>query len=316
MFLQNSNSEITEKVAETAGKAVDNTSFIWGVAYQSISDLLTSIVARLPYIAAGIVVLFIFWIIARIIKAIFLTATQKTQLDTRLRILFSRLIVVGIFILGFFAALTVIIPNFSFGQLIAGLGFTSFIVGFATKDILNNLLSGILILWKQPFKIDDYIYVKDIEGIVEHIGVRATQLKMFDGEKILIPNGEMYSNALTIWSAGAFRRLKLVISIDYQSKVETAKTQILEALEATEGILAEPESSVYVTDLGIDGIKLSIYFWIDTEESSLLKVYDEASTRINRGLREAKVNLYPPRSFYINNLEELDNSYVDKDESL
>ena len=97
-------------------------------------------------------------------------------------------------------------------------GFTSFIIGFATKDILNNILSGVLILWKQPFQVGDYIFIKSNEGNVEYIGVRATRLKKDDGEMVLIPNGEMYSNALTIRGAGANRRMKLKISISFDAE--------------------------------------------------------------------------------------------------
>lgn len=302
MFLQNSNT--AEKVSKASEKVIDNTSYIWDVAYNSINDLLTSIVSRLPYIAAGVVVLVIFWVIAKLAKTIFLTTSKRTQLDLRLRILFSRLIGVLIIIMGVFAALTVIIPNFSFGQLIAGLGFTSFIVGFATKDILNNLLSGVLILWKQPFQIGDYIFIKTNEGKVEYIGVRATRLRMDDGEGILIPNGEMYSNALIIRKSGAARRVKLQISIDYEAKVSLAKEIILSVLEKTEEVVAEPAPGVYVTKLSSDGINLSVYFWVDTEKHSPLKAFDNAASGINRELREAKISLYPPNTVILQNDKE------------
>lgn len=293
MFLQNSNSNTTEKVAEMTDKVTDNTSYIWDVASGSINELLTGIVSRLPYIAAGVVVLLIFWIIAKIIKFAFLQTSKKTNLDLRLRVLISRVVSVVIIVLGIFAALTVIIPNFSFGQLIAGLGFTSFIVGFATKDILNNLLSGVLILWKQPFQLGDYIFVSGNEGKVEYIGVRATRLRMDDGEGILIPNGDMYSNALIIRKSGSARRVKLQISIAYDAKVTKAKDLILGVLEKTEEVVADPTPSVYVTSLAPEGITLSVYFWVDTEKHSPLKAFDNVASSINRELREARIKIYP-----------------------
>ena len=307
MFLQNSNTNAPEKIIENASEVTQT-------AYNSIDNLLNSIVAELPLIAAGIVVMFFFWILGKIIKAIFLSTSKRTHLDERLRILFSRLIGVTIFVVGFFTALTIIIPNFSFGQLIAGLGFTSFIVGFATKDILNNLLSGVLILWKQPFHIGDYIFIKDKQGEVKYIGVRATRLGMDDGEQILIPNGEMYSNALTIRSAGAYRRMRLKISIGYESKVQEAKSIILKVLENMETIVNEPNPGVYVTDLNADGINLSVYFWVDTDKNSPLKTFDEAAMGINRELREAKIGLYPPSPVILKNEDNIDFSSDDKKE--
>lgn len=283
-FIQNSN---------TASKVIENASLIPKVILDSVDALLTKFFERLPYFVAGILVLVVFWLAGKIVRSIFLTASEKTKLDARLRILFSRLLVISLFVIGIFTALTVIIPTFSFGDLIAGLGFTSFIVGFATKDILNNLFSGVLILWQQPFQIGDYIFVKDKQGKVEYIGVRATTLRMDDGEMILMPNGDMYSNALTIRGMSAERRMKLEISIGYDAEIELAKTSVLNVLQAVTGVVKEPNPSVFVTELAAAGVNLSIYFWIKTSETKPMEVFDEVATRIKNALSEAKIELFP-----------------------
>ena len=287
MFFQNSN---------VANGAVASARTTYDVALQSINNLINSIVERLPYILAGILVLLLFWFLSGLFKRIFWAASKRTKLDSRLRILFSRLIGVIVFILGIFTAFTVIIPSFRFGDLIAGLGFTSFVIGFATKDILNNLFSGVLILLQQPFKIGDYIFVKSIEGKVEYIGVRATRLKKDDGEIVLIPNGEMYSNALTIRGAGAGRRMKLQVSIGYDADIDHFKTLVLGILSNLKNVENEPPSKVVVTDLTSDGAKLSIYFWVNTDKNSPLNVFDEVASGINKAVAKAGIELYPPNT--------------------
>lgn len=291
MFLQNSN------------KILDNASQISHVTYDSINNLLRSIFEQLPYIVAGILVLLLFWLLGKIVRSIFWATTNRTKLDNRLRLLFSRLIGIGILILGTFTAFTVIVPSFRFGDLIAGLGFTSFIVGFATKDILNNLLSGVLILWKQPFHIGDYIFVKDKQGKVEYIGVRATTLRMDDGERILMPNGEMYSNALVIRGAGAERRMKLNISIGYDADIKQAKSNILSVLGDLDCVIDEPKSNVYVTDLASEGVKLSIYFWINADKHPAMEVVDMTATAVKEALSRAKIELYPTNPVIVQNPE-------------
>ena len=284
MLLQNSN---------VSGRIVDNASQISNVAWTSIDNLLTEFVKSLPLFVAGLIVFFLFYLLGKILKSAFLSASKRTKLDLRLRLLVSRLIVIGIFVIGFFTALTVIIPAFKFGDLIAGLGFTSFIIGFATKDILNNLFSGVLILWQQPFQIGDYIFVKDKQGKVEFIGVRATTLRMDDGEMILMPNGEMYSNALTIRGASAQRRMKLKISVAYNADIERAKAAILKFLDGAPGVVKEPPPSVFVTDLAAEGVNLSIYFWIKSDESSPMKVFDTVAASIKNALDVEKIEPYP-----------------------
>jgi small conductance mechanosensitive channel len=292
MLLQNANATT---------RIVENASTTYEVAAASINNLLTSAVERLPYILAGLIILLIFWMLGKFFKRLFWAASQRAKLDNRLRILFARLIVVLVTILGIFTSLTVIIPSFGFGDLITGLGFTSFVIGFATKDILNNLLSGVLILWQQPFQIGDYIFVKSIEGRVEYIGVRATRLKKDDGEMILIPNGEMYSNALTIRGAGTGRIMKLQISIGYDADIEHAKKVIYTTLLNLKGVENEPKSNVVVTDLTADGANLSIYFWVDTDKNSPLAVFDEVASAIKRALGEAGIELYPPSTVILQN---------------
>lgn len=279
--------------ANTPIKVIESATQVGNTAISSVDNLITSFVEQLPLVAAGIIVLFFFWLLARIIKGAFLAASNRANLDYRLRILISRIVGVAVFVLGIFTALTIIIPSFRFGDLVAGLGFTSFIVGFATKDILNNLLSGVLILWKEPFKIGDYIFVKDRQGKVEYIGVRATTLRMDDGEKILMPNGDMYSNPLTIRGAGAERRMTLKISIGYEAEIEFAKTSICKIVGEAEGVVGEPSPTVYVTDLAAEGVDLSIYFWIDTDENNPMAVFDRVATGIKKTLGKSGVKLYP-----------------------
>ena len=253
-----------------------------------------SLVEHLPKILAGIIVLIVFWLLGKIVKSVFLAASKKTKLDVRLRILFSRLMVVAFSVLGLFTALTVVIPKFGFGDLIAGLGFSSFIIGFATKDILNNFLSGILVLWQEPFKIGDYVFVGNNQGEVEYIGVRATGLRMDDGERILIPNGEMYSSSLIIRDAGTKRRMSLKISVSYSSNVKRVKEIIHSVLHDAAGVEFEPKPDVYVTDLSSEGINLSVYFWINTDKNSPIRVFDDIATSIKESLNESNVTLYPP----------------------
>ncbi|MEP6946337.1 MAG: mechanosensitive ion channel family protein [Acidobacteriota bacterium] len=290
MFLQNTN---------TAGRVLNNASEVTNVAWTSIDSLVTSIIARLPFIAAGVLVAVLFFLAAKLTKVVFLAATKRTKLDERLRILFSRLIVVAMALMGVFTAFTVIIPSFGFGDLVAGIGLTSFVIGFATKDILNNLLSGVLILWQQPFKVGDQIFIDKLQGRVEYIGVRATSLRKDDGELVLVPNGDMYSGTLTIRGAGSKRRMNIELKVAYDADVEMAKKRIADALDRTEGVVSEPPPNVYVTDLAPEGIKITINFWLNTHEARPRDVFDRAACEIKNALIGAKIEPYPPSSMIL-----------------
>jgi len=257
--------------------------FFWQyeLVYNAINGSLRSLVAglatRLPYFVAGLIVFFLFWLLARIFRWLFLKGTSETKINTQLRTLISRLIVVIMIVVGTFTSLSVMIESFNFGQVVAGLGFTSFVVGFATKDILNNFLSGILILWQRPFDLGDYLFVGANQGRVEHIGVRATMLRKDDGENVLIPNGEMYSSALTIRGAGKKRRMNLKFNLPFDTSFDSAKELILKTVMDTDGVVRDPKPTVYVTDYESSGAAITVQFWIDTNEEKPLRVFDRAA---------------------------------------
>lgn len=275
---------------------INQASEIKDVAWNSIDGLVKAGAERLPYIIAGLLVFAIFYTIARLSKGLFWFATRRTKLDSRLRILFSRLISICLMILGIFTAFSIVIPSFSFGNIIAGFGLTSVIIGFATKDIINNLLSGVMILWHKPFDIGDYIFIGNNQGKVEYIGARATTIRKDDGEIILIPNGDMYSGAMTIRGAGSRRRMNIKISVGYDTDAGKAKRCIAAALEESAEVLQEPPPNIFITDLAADGIGITVNFWIDTDRHRPLVAYDQAVSVILKHLEDAQIKIFPIRA--------------------
>lgn len=251
--------------------------------WSSLDRMLTAFFGRLPYLLAGVIVLAFFWVISRILKRFVMAAGRRTAMDLQLRILFSRIVAGLVLIVGVLAMFTVIIPSFDFGSLIAGLGFTSVVVGFAAKDIVNNFLSGILILWQRPFRIGDYVFAGSNQGKVEKIGVRATSLRKDDGELILIPNGDMYSTALMIRGKGSKRRMNLTFEVGFDADIDRAKEVTRSTIDAIAGVVHDPAPRVLVTELTSSGVQITASFWLNTKEDSPLQVYD----RVSRGVLTA-----------------------------
>ncbi|MFP3354118.1 mechanosensitive ion channel, partial [Pseudoalteromonas sp. SIMBA_153] len=99
--------------------------------------------------------------------------------------------------------------GFTPAKLIGALGIGSVAIGFAFKDIFQNLLSGILLLISEPFRIGDQIVSGDYEGTVEDIKIRATTIRTYDGRQVVIPNSDLYTSALTVNTAYKQRRLQV-----------------------------------------------------------------------------------------------------------
>ncbi len=144
----------------------------------------------------GVVVIFVgFFILAKIIKRVITSAAERLEFDENLTLLFARTSSITLSIFGFVTALGTLGINVS--ALVAGLGLTGFALGFALKDTISNLLSGVLILLYRPFMQGNRIKISGYEGTVVSIDLRYTELD-FEGNKVLIPNSKLFTDPITV----------------------------------------------------------------------------------------------------------------------
>ena len=126
-----------------------------------------SFIRQIPYLIVGTLIILIFLVAARVIGRLLREAGAHTRLPANVATILGRLVSTGVSILGIFVAAVVVFPAFKPGDLVTGLGITSVAIGFALKDVLQNFVAGILILWRQPFVVGDQIRARGFEGTVE-----------------------------------------------------------------------------------------------------------------------------------------------------
>ena len=270
-------------------------------AYTTIDKIMDSFWERVPYICIALVVFFIFWLLTKLFK-LFIRKTLENRTYTRqnLVLVLNRVGSTFIIFFGFLIALVIAIPGFTPSQLIGALGIGSVAIGFAFKDIFQNLLSGILILLSEPFRIGDDIVVNGLEGNVEDIQIRATFLRSPDGRRIVIPNATVYTSAVIVNSAYQRRRCEFVVGIGYEDDMQKAKKIILDILNNNMTVLSQPAFSVNVTALADFSINLTVRWWVNTTETStsasiseiqelVVTAFDEKGISIPYPVQEVKV---------------------------
>ncbi|PLS21271.1 mechanosensitive ion channel family protein, partial [Neptunicoccus cionae] len=183
-----------------------------GLIFDKIDAWLDGLFKLLPNIAVAIVVLVIFWLIAKGVSSLVRRYASKRDRPS-LADVGGSLVKWAIVIIGVMLAVTIVAPTISPGDLIAGLGVSSVAIGFAFKDILQNMLAGILILLRQPFEIGDQIVSGGHEGTVERIETRATLIKTYDGRRVVIPNADIYTDSVVVNTAFETRRSEYDIGI-------------------------------------------------------------------------------------------------------
>ncbi|HLL96908.1 MAG TPA: mechanosensitive ion channel family protein, partial [Spirosoma sp.] len=186
--------------------------------------------------------------------------------------------------------------SFKPGDIIAGLGITSVAIGFAFKDILQNFFAGLLILWRRPFRVGDQIRVNEFEGTVEEINMRSTRLKTYDGERAILPNGDVYTSSVLVRTAYNKRRVKFVVGIGYPDSIEEARGVIYDLLKGIEGVLPDPAPWVYASELAPSSVNLTVYYWVESQQANVLKVSDQVVTGIKQALDKAGIDMPFPHT--------------------
>lgn len=282
--------------------AVDSTTTPDELTYQSIVDsaneILVGFVERIPHFVASIIVILIFWFLSIIFKKIVYKLLGSRSRHQNLVKVFQRVGGALIIFIGFMIAMVIAVPGFTPAKLIGALGIGSVAIGFAFKDIFQNLLSGILLLISEPFRIGDQIVSGDYEGTVEDIKIRATTIRTYDGRQVVIPNSDLYTSALTVNTAYKQRRLQVAVGIGYEDDIEAAKAEIIQALDKVESVSTHAKPSVIATGFGGSSIDLMVRWFIEdgTQANKVASIH-QVIVEIKKALDAANINIpFPIRT--------------------
>ncbi len=237
----------------------------------TVIEMVNSFFQHLPFIVVGLIIIFISLMAGRAVMKTVSYAGEKIHMDETLAKLFSEVSKYLTIIIGCLIAAVVVFPDFSPGKIVTGLGLTSVAVGFAFKDILENFFAGVVILWSKPFKVGDQIVFNNVAGNVRTINIRTTEIKTFDGELTVIPNAQMLSNPITVYTDDDKRRIRFSVGIAYDQPIEKTRTIITDILSSTEGVLKNPAPWVYVDEFADSSVNFIVYYWTSARQDKLLE---------------------------------------------
>ncbi len=188
---------------------------------------------------------------------------------------------------------------------LASAGILGVAFGFAAKDTLANLFSGIFILADGPYKVHDWIVLDDeLRGEVTHIGIRSTRILTPDDVEITVPNAVIGNAQLLNETGGPYRRqrLRINLSVAYGSDVDEVREVLLACTEGAPHILDKPDSAKPRTrfrSLGESGLEFELWIWIDDPKIREL-VVDDMTERVYKALNAAGIEIpFPKRDIYI-----------------
>lgn len=176
----------------------------------------------------------------------------------------ARAIKLTFLFVGFLVALSVLGVEIS-GLLIAA-GFAGIVVGLATQQTLSQVFAGLSMLIEGRVRVGDSVRIGDDWGVVEAVGIMSTQIRLWSGEVVTIPNSDLMSSKIYNYSKPIARRVEVSVGISYRSDVSKALNVIRTLLEDKELVLAEPPPTLIVDSLSDYAVKIKILFWVPSQE--------------------------------------------------
>jgi small-conductance mechanosensitive channel len=204
--------------------------------------------------------------------------------------------------IGFFFALAAAGIDLSRVALLAGaLGVG---IGFGLQDLVNNFVSGLILVFERPMGVGDLIEVGSLHGRVQQIGIRASTVRTFDGAEVIIPNGQLLSGQLVNWTlSDRQRRIALPIGVAYGTDPKTVIDLLLRLAEAHPEVTHDPEPVALFKGFGDSSLDFELRVWIkDFNEG--LRVSSELRVAIDKALAEAGIEIpFPQRDLHVKSLD-------------
>ena len=175
--------------------------------------------------------------------------------------------------------------------------------GFGAQNIINNFISGWILMWERPIRIGDFLEISGTQGTVEAINTRSTQFRRVDGVHMLIPNSYLLENILVNWTlVDRLTRTITINHIAYGSPVRKAAELINQAAKEHPDVLKDPEPSVLFEDFGESALIFDLHVWVHASaERSLRKIRSDIRYKIDDLFRENEIIIaFPQRDIHLN----------------
>ena len=253
-----------------------------------------SILKNIPNMLQALIVLAIAFFIDERAQRTVERLVGRREGQRELARLLGRMARIAVLVLAALYVLSVFKQTQLVTSFIASLGIAGLVLAFALQDITKNFAAGVLLLILRPFRLDDRIKVKEFEGVVTDISLRATSLRTSDGEEVLVPNADVYSSPIVNLTRYPRRRYHVPITVPATLPIEPVRRQLEAALRETPGLEQEPLPQVMVTAVSADTVTLDAQYWLPAQAKDGPQKQTLVIERLNALAQALKAQAAPP----------------------
>lgn len=273
----------------------------WGLVTRSLEKLARDFWVRAPFIIIGAVVLLATWGAARITQYISSQVFSRWRLRSSLQDLLELLASLTVWLAGFLLAAVVVFPGMTPAKALTFLGIGSVAIGFAFKDIFENLFAGVLILWRYPLDRGDLVQIGDTVGTVESITVRNTLLRRLGGELTVVPNGVLFKNEVNVLTNPSLRRTEVQCGVAYGEDVAQSRDVIERAVKQCTSVDQSRPVKVMAAAFGASSIDFDVVWWCSAMPMEQRESRNEVITAVKSALDQAGIEIpFPYRTLTFN----------------
>ncbi len=173
-------------------------------------------------------------------------------------------------------------------------------LGFGLQTIINNFVSGMILVFERPVQVSDSIEVGGVKGRITRIGIRSSTIRTFDGADVTVPNGTMLSDALTNWTmSDRHRRLEVSIGVAYGTDPDTVIRLLQQALAEQDGLLDQPAPMILFTGFGDSSLDFVVRAWVE-DNDIYVTTQSNLALKVNRILTENGIEIpFPQRDLHL-----------------
>lgn len=285
-------------------RGFDLVSMIWNYELFVVEDTISvdgqSVTAQRPVtiskvVRALLILIIGFWVTAMLKHRLGGIVARLFKVDANAALLIEKfLLTASILTLLIIALITVKIPLTAFAFMGGALAIG---VGFGAQALINNFISGIILLFEGPIKVGDRIEVEGTRGRVVSIGLRCSQVRRYDGVDILVPNSDFLQKSVVNWTlTDQLIRLQVKLGVAYGSPTREVSHIIENALKEHGKILDSPEPIILFEDFGDSALIFSVYFWVEVQETFDYRIIaSDLRHMLDRRLDEANINIAFPQ---------------------
>ena len=285
---------------------------IWGV-FDSLPAAINGLLALgfnlgsqrisigLVIISAGILYgsFVVSWIIQKLLMD---EVLARHRVETGVRVSIARLVHYVFIFIGFLLALLAL--GFEFTKLTIMLSALGIGIGFGLQSIVNNFVSGLILLFERPIRVGDFIELGDKWAEIKKIGLRATTVQTFDQADVIIPNADLVTNQVINWTLSNRRaRLIIPVGVAYGSDISLVMETLVACTQENPKVAEAPTPQVLFLKFGESSLEFELRVWVlDAEER--LSVKSELHQEIDRRFREAKIEIaFPQRDLHLRSMD-------------